>query len=490
MVLKRGTMTHFSIASLVMMMVLSGCFYSRTYLENNLDNSVCLEVSEEEALNSPYFTKSSWVDKAWWNMFDDLQLEKLILIGLANSPTIQKATAVITKAKEQAYIERSALMPQFSGEAETNWQYLSPTGFFRSFAVTLPPVVNVIDLQINFSWELDFFGKNRKKFEAALGLMRAEEAEKALTELMLAVSIAQAYFELQQAFSEQAVLQNLANERTLYLKLTKQRRSHGLDNDIELFTAEKNLAEVERRLKSIENSIQLGTHLIKRLIGEGPNSCTRITPSQTLFSRAFPLPENLTVNLVTRRPDLMAQIWRVEAAAKQIGVAKAEFFPSLNLQGFGGLESISFPNFLNLTNKNASLNPIINIPIFTGGRLTANLEEKKAEFESAMYAYNEQLLIAGQEVADQISSFSIIQEQIQFEDALVLALKKRTAVAENRYKQGLAGSLPLISEKELLLEEELIQIDLSYRKNIAALKLIKALGGGYDGEYDRQNLRP
>ncbi len=459
-------------------LVLSGCFLREDQCDDLIE-SVCLEKSEESALSTSDFCMGEWIEKKWWEMFEDEQLTALIEKGLADSPTLKKATAKVEMAKQMAKQERSALFPQAWGTAGTNWQYLSPTGFFRSYAPDIPGVVNVIDLDINFSWDVDIWGKNRKRFEAAVGRMHAEEAERAQTELFLCISIAQAYFDLQQLFAQEELLSKLIQIKQDYLDLTSQRKIKGLDNEIETFSAEKNLLMTEKALLQIQELTQIGEHLVKVLIGESPDSCIEIEPCISLFSKPFPLPENLTCNLVIRRPDLMSELWLIEAAAKEVGVAKRDFLPSINLTGFGGLESITFAHLLSLHNKSGSLNPIISLPFFTGGRLTANLKQKRAAFQEAIFEFNELLLRAAGEVADELSSFHLISEQLDVEEMSVETLEKRTALTERQHKEGLKNKLAVITQKEELIGEELLLIELTFRRNISALKLIKALGGGY-----------
>ncbi len=179
----------------------------------------------------------------------------------------------------------------------------------------------------------------------------------------------------------------------------------------------------------------------------------------------------------------MAQICRVEAAAKEIGAAKADFYPNINLSAFGGLESLVFSNLFR-DSKTGGLAPAIHLPIFTGGRLRANLRSKVAAFNQAVYAYNNLVLSAAKEVADKIVTVSaIIDGYAQQIDAF-----RDTAGQYNllfsRYAKGLDNYLSVLNSQEEVLQQRFLLVGLYTDHLTSVLNLIKTLGGGYISHID------
>ena len=139
--------------------------------------------------------------------------------------------------------------------------------------------------------------------------------------------------------------------------------------------------------------------MIKSLTGQGPDAEEVFAKPSVVLEQAFPLPDHVALNLLSRRPDLMAQIWRVESAAHQIGVAKTYFYPNFNLSSLGGFETLAFGTMFSWNSKMGSLLPAFTLPIFNAGRLRANVNSKEDQYETEVYAYNELLLSAAREVA-------------------------------------------------------------------------------------------
>jgi outer membrane protein TolC len=252
----------------------------------------------------------------WWEIFSDPQLNQFITVAIEQSPTMQRALARVEVVRQVAKEKRSILFPHIDLEASSNWQYLSKRGFFRSFAPMIPANVNDIFATLNLTYDLDLFGKNRHQFYAALDLFRAEQAESAETRLLLSAAVAKTYFELQANQERLAIVKNLANRRRALSHLHSMRRSEGVDNEISVLDADKNLLEIEKLVLGLEEAVTLNAHLLRTLMAENPDNSVPLPILPTSFRGKLSLPQNLSVDLLSRRPDLMAQIWRVEALAR------------------------------------------------------------------------------------------------------------------------------------------------------------------------------
>lgn len=450
-----------------------------------VSDPIALDASYDAALSREFFSEGGWPTERWWEMYEDPQLNALIEQALEESPTLNKALAKMAEAEQEAKKERAFLFPEIDFEFEEQWQYFSKHGFVRSFYPTMPgappipPTTNQLDLGLNFNYEVDFFGRVRNRYKAALDRARAERAEAKQATLMLTTLIAQTYIELQTKLGQQEVLKDRLEQRTMLFELSGSRTENGIDPAMPALQREQNIYDVEQALTLLEKGIALDQHMLSVLVGVGPDENLATKPMMALFERPFPIPSDLSSDLLARRPDLTAQIWRVESAAKEIGAAKADFYPRVNLMAFAELESLTYNKLLTFTSRQGGLVPAVHLPIFTGGRLTANLKEKVAAFNEETYRYNELLLNAAKEVADQIvtltATFDTLNQQI---NSLETA-EDQFELQFQRYHHGVDNFLNVLDSEENLLTQRYLLYGYERDYLLATLTLVKALGGGY-----------
>lgn len=450
-----------------------------------VSDPIPLDDSIEAAFAREFFEEGGWPSDRWWEMFEDPQLNRLIEQALSDSPTIQKALARVAEAEQEARKEKASLFPKIDFEYEEQWQYFSKNGFVRSFYPTLPggvripPTDNQLDLSLYFNYELDFFGRNRNLFKAALGKARAERAEAKQATLILTTLIAQTYIELQTKLALSEVLKDRRDLRNSLFELTVSRSEEGLDPAIPILEKEQSLYDVQQAIIQLDKGIALDRHMLSVLVGVGPDTPIAPQTMSAIFERPVAIPSDLSSDLLARRPDLTAQIWRVEAAAKEIGAAKADFYPRVNLMAFAQLESLSFNKLLNIGSKQGGIVPAVHLPIFTGGKLTANLKEKVAAFNEETYRYNELLLNAAGEVADQIAILSATFDTLSFQINSLEVAEDELQLHYARYKNGINDFLTVLENQENLLTQRYQLFGYERDYLLAVLKMIKALGGGY-----------
>lgn len=444
-----------------------------------------LNLSESEALHRDYFETGAWPEEKWWEMFQDPQLSSLIERALTSNYTLKKAHEQVEYSYQLAKRQRSKLLPELSGNYVEQWQYLSKYGFDRDF-FPLPPgidkdiphTLNLIDLTLNFEYEFDFWGKNRNLFRAALGQAWADRAEEKQAQLMAAVLIAQTYFSLQAKLAQRDILREKQDQRNKLLILNGLRNETGLVNRLPVLGSDKELHLVRQMIVFIDEGIAFDKHMLKYLVGLGPDEKLLETIPSASFDRPFPLPENISSDLLARRPDLMAQIYRVTAAAKEIGAAKADFYPDVNLSAFGGLESLSFGNLFR-DSKMGGLSPAIHLPIFTGGRLRANLRSKVAAFNEAVFSYNDLVLTAAKEVADRIVAVAAVIDGLSEQIDAYKDTSAQFDLLFSRYDKGIDNYLTVLQSEEDVLQQRFLLVG-QYTDHLnSILNLIKSLGGGF-----------
>jgi NodT family efflux transporter outer membrane factor (OMF) lipoprotein len=450
-----------------------------------VSDPIPLDRSVESALAREFFDEGGWPTERWWEMFEDPQLNALIELALIESPTINKALAKVSEAEQEARKEKAALFPKLDFDYEEQWQYFSKNGFIRSFYPSLPggvkiaPTDNQLDLSLYFNYEIDFFGRNRNLFKAALGKARAERAEACFATLMLTTLIAQTYIELQTKLAQMDVLKTRLEQRNSLFELATARETHGLDPAIPVLEREQSLYAVEQTILQLEKEISLDRHMLSILVGTGPDTDIAPEPMRALFERSVAIPSDLSSDLLARRPDLTAQIWRVEAAAKEIGAAKADFYPRVNLMAFAQLESLGFNKLLQIGSKQGGLVPAVHLPIFTGGKLTAQLKGKVALFNEETYRYNEMLLSAAKEVADQIVTLSATFDSLSVQITMLETAEEQLELQNSRYKNGVSNFLTVLEREENLLTQHYQLFGYERDYLLSVLKMVKALGGGY-----------
>lgn len=430
-----------------------------------------------DILETGEWAVGDWPDRDWWRGFEDPTLSSLVEKALSSSPTLLKAESNLKSAYQAALQIKSKLFPEINFDAEDSWQHVSRYGVLRAFTPQIyPSVLNEIKFGLNFNYEFDFWGKNRALFRAALGQADAEFAERLQAELILTTSIAYTYAETQLLLIQRTLLQEReANSQEIAAIRIKRK---ALDNGIIQLQAASNSLDTAASLVEIEQVIASHVHKLKALSGQNQDAEFEIV-YRPLNPLILAIPENLSLDLVARRPDLIAQKARMEAASKEISAAKTDFYPNINLAAFFGLDSLFWNKLLSKKSYNGYIAPAIHLPIFTAGRLKAQLSEKVDHFNVAVYAYNELILKAAQEVADAITNIHRFYKETEVRNQSLAAVQKQCDLIERRVQNALDDRITYLNAKNALLEMKLSLTEVEYGKQLAAIDLIRALGGGF-----------
>jgi NodT family efflux transporter outer membrane factor (OMF) lipoprotein len=259
----------------------------------------------------------------------------------------------------------------------------------------------------------------------------------------------------------------------------RKRYENGLENKGAVSQAQSAASSVEAELLRLQESIVLQKNSLAALMGKGPARGESIVAPQCDLSKHFGLPGDSGVGLLGRRPDISAARWRVEAASHYIEAAKAQFYPDVSLSAFIGLQAFGLSDLFDSGNDAGNIGPAIYLPIFTGGRLEANLSSAEADYELAVSNYNETLVQAICQVADAATSMQALEGRIVKTREAVEAAKDAHQIATNRYEGGLARYLDVLTAEDALLTSERMLVNLESRAFSLDLALVHALGGGY-----------
>src|SRR6267143_1624648 len=423
-------------------------------------------------------TSGDWPREDWWTMFGDQKLGALVRRALESNPSLRAAQARVRAAHALADAAGASLYPRLDLVASATRQRISANDIYP------PPFggswVNQGRIALDFNYEFDFWGKHRAELEAALGDARAVSADAAQARLVLATAVAQTYFQAQTDLAALAVARRTLVERGGLVELNHLRASRGLEAGIAVRQSDQQIASSRVDVSAAEAAVQLDRHQLAALLGLGPDAPLEVEQALHPYGEALALP----ADLLARRPDIAAQRWRLEAAAAQIGAAKADFLPNVNLAafvGFGatGLEGL---NLASPGSRIAGVGPALHLPIFDAGRLRANLRGRYGEYDAALEQYNQALVDALRQVADQITAARAVQQQLADQANALAAAVDAYRLTLDRYRAGLTSYLDVLVNEERMLAERLNGVRLQGRSLALAVGTIRALGGGYHVE--------
>ncbi len=464
------------VATLAGALLLAGCASTNGLSpEASLNDANAL--AAEKTLATATLSSSAWPRSDWWTAFNDPQLDALIDEALAQSPTLRVAEARTRKALAFADTTKAALYPQVNGDVEISRERTPEHGL-------TPPPFNglwgtLYQLQATFDWELDFWGKNRAAYESALGQARAAEVDADAARLALSVTIAQTYVQLYRAYLQLDVAQATLQEREQIYALTRERNAAGIDSRLELKQAEAALPATHEQIEQLQETIGLARNALAALLGAGPDRGLAIERPVADALRPVALPSAVPADLVGRRPDIVAQRWRVEAAQRDIAGAKAAFYPDVNLVGLIGLQSLGSAGLFSAASRMLGLGPAVSLPIFEGGRLRGNLAGTNAEYDVAVEQYNQLLADALRDIVDQLTSLASVDAQHKEQAQALADAQEAYDLALLRYREGIGNYLQVLSAESPLLAQQSLEADLRARDLEISIALVRALGGGF-----------
>jgi multidrug efflux system outer membrane protein len=419
-----------------------------------------------------------WPAQEWWKRYQDSTLDQLIALGGANSPTLATAHARYDSARQSVRLAAAESGAHLDASAAADRQRLSDNGVF-------PPQLlgfswyDQFDLGLQASYTFDWWGKQRDAVEAAMDQAHAAQADRSAAALMLASSIADSYFGWQ---SDQNRL-SLAREKEAAVasqsKVTAARVRAELDSADELNSSDLALAAAREQIAALEGSARLRVVALAALVGRPINELPPMTPKPV---PSFPgvLPDNVRIDLISRRADITASRWRVEAAEKSLASARAEFFPDVKVNALLGLSSLDVGKLLEYGSRVPQVNAAIHLPIFDAGRIKARYGGAAAAIDSAVSSYQDTVINAARDVATQATTRAQIDaERIQRARQVEAALRMKNSAAA-RVRQGLNDSRSELMASESWIDQRdaLLQLDAAALSADVALQ--RALGGGYE----------
>jgi outer membrane protein, multidrug efflux system len=436
-----------------------------------------------EASSSPFITY-------WWEIFADDNLNALEKMAVENNPNLFAALQKVISARAEAGVKEADLYPQLNlapsySNTGTLFKIFLPSG------ITLPgpPIKTTFrvhqlqyTLPLNMSYELDLWGKLSGRYESAFFNAQAQEEAFYTVLLTLTTDLASAYFQLRSYDTQLDILEKTIETRKNNYQLNKNRYEKGLSNYLDVTQAETDLANSSATYEDTKRLRGLQENKIATLIGI-PSSLFAIE-YHPLVDVPPVIPAGVPSDVIKQRPDI-AQAERTMASEHAlIGVAYANFFPSLTLTGALGYSSPDFRQFLKWISRLWMIGANVNENIFDGGRNCSNLAEAWANFREASGDYQQVVLTAFQEVEDALENLEQQYKQSLQLKIAVDSSTQSTEISRKRYYQGITTYLEVVENEKTELQAQLTLANLLGVQYLSTIQLIKALGGSWSIQED------
>jgi outer membrane protein, multidrug efflux system len=428
-----------------------------------------------DAWRTPLSTECA-IDIGWWKQFGDEALNKLVDEALANNQDLKVAIARVDEFQAQLGIVRSQLYPQIEldgvGAREKN-----------SANTTSPPysgkqILNAFNFIFNASYLVDLWGQVRSAVEASYHEWLASIEARRIVVLSLVSSVASTYVQLRQFDRQLIISKQTVEERNRYYYLAKVRFDLGLTSEmpVEQALTEVQVAEVD--VENYEIAIAQAEDLLSVLIGR---SSAAIERGATLDELSMPpsVPSYIPSDIVSQRPDLRSSEQKLMAAGAQIGVAKSLFFPQISLTGNFGYESVQLNTLLNNQSKIWEYGANVLQEIFTGGRLTSNLQLTQAQQRESLHSYLSTLLNAFKEVNDALTTHKINLELVETQRVRLEATQNYLHFSDLLYQEGETDYLTFLDAERQYYRAELDYESAKGNSFLSLIQIYQALGGGW-----------
>ena len=461
------------IAAGLLLVALGGCMVGPDYQRPSLD----LPGAFPGAI--PADAGSEAVQSDWWRLFGDPILDDLVETALENNTDVAQAVARVEEADANLRAVNAAFFPEIDLSGGANRSAFSNKVASPPSPGT-PSVRNDLRLVLSSSFEVDFWGKLRRASEAARAQQLGTRYAKDVVTLSIAALTTQTYFSLRSLDAQIAETRATVATREDTLTIVRRRAEGGLSSDLEVRQAEGARSDAAFQLNEFLRQRALGEHLVATLTSR----LDRTVPPGDLAQLPLPAlpPAGLPSSLLERRPDIRQAEQDLISANAQIGVAKAQLFPTITLTGDFGGASKALAGLFTVPGRIWTFAAGLSAPIFEAGKLTALVDVQRARQRQSLANYQKTIQTAFREVADaliNVRQYAALESNAQ---ASVDAARDALRLANTRYQAGYTGFLDVLDSQRTVNLAELALIRSRQNLLSASVDLMKALGGGWEPE--------
>jgi outer membrane protein, multidrug efflux system len=429
----------------------------------------------------PTAAHDSFGDQRWWQVYQDATLQALIREALANNFDVRIAATRVEQARAALGSTRLQQVPQISIASEAQRARTSVDQRLPG----APAITNTFSVDGSLSYEFDFWGKYRRATEAARAQLLASEYSKENVLSGLVSSVATGYFNLLTLDEQLAITQRTVATRQKFVDLTHAQHERGTVSGLDVATAQAQLAIAESTIPDLQRQIGLAEDQLSVLLGRNPDEILR-TESQQLKRVAEPVipvpPAGLPSSLLDRRPDVREAEQSLVAANANVGVAKANLFPTITLTVAGGNESSALSRLFNGSTRTWSIGGSLLQPVLSSQRNLYQLELADAQKRQALLEYQQSIQTAFREVSDALIARQKYAEFQVAQQAQVDAQRKANTIALARYRVGYSSYFDVINADRDLFTAELSLTGAHLNTLLSLVQLYRAVGGGWQTE--------
>jgi NodT family efflux transporter outer membrane factor (OMF) lipoprotein len=412
----------------------------------------------------------------WWEVYQDPQLNALQDKINVSNQNLKSAQAQFEQARALVRLNRADYYPTITAGVSAQRETLSE---HRPLVIVSGTrTTNDLILAADMSYEADVWGRVRRTVEAARANAQATLADLELVSLSLHAELAVDYFQARELDAQEHLLNSTVDGYIKALELTQNRYKGGIASHVDVAQAETQLETT--RAQAVDLKVQRAQleHAIAVLIGEPASNFA--LPGDPLNATPPPIPPGLPSDLLERRPDIASSERLMAAANANIGVAKAAYFPVFSLTPSAGFESTTITNWLSSPSAFVFAAAAATVTAFDAGRRRAGSDQAHAAYDQAVANYRQNVLTSYQEVEDNLAALRILEDEATTQAQAVAAAEHSLALSNNRYKGGVAAYLEVITAQQIALANEITAVQISGRRMVSSVLLIKALGGGFD----------
>lgn len=462
------------VLSIILILFLYGCSLAPEYKKPEIPLPESLKIEERISNNN---TKTKPIDVKWWEEFKDSFLNKLIDEALKNNDDLKIYAQRVEQAFANLKFTKAELYPNltYSASAQRRRQSEEMYEFMAGME-------NVFSLSVGVSYEIDLWNRLRNEEKASFSRFLATKAERDAFEISLISNVASFYFNLIAVEKQLKTAEDFLKIQQDIYEFRKKQFLKGLIDELVVEQAKAEYEGTKLRVENLKNQKENLKTALAILIGRNPKELfeKEIMVEKDL-PEPLPIPEALPSSILQKRPDIIAAEERLKASNFEIGVARAAYFPLINLTGAYGFESMELSNLIKHSASIWNLGAIITGTLFDFGRTKSIVELKEAEKKEALYNYVKTVKTAFKEVYDALVNISLTYNKISSQQDRVNTLKKVVELSEKKFERGLVDYLTVLDAQRNYLDSQLSLISLKAELLNNYVYLYKALGGGWQG---------
>lgn len=408
----------------------------------------------------------------WWRAFADPALDALVERASQQNTSIAEAGARLAQARALLRSSASDRALQLGAGAGATRQ----AGAGTANGSTPSTLLNA---NMNLSYEVDLFGKLARATDAAGLDAQAYAALLQSTRLLVQADVAQTYLALRALDAERALVRETLDAYRDTLQLTQSRFRAGDVAELDVVRVQTEVAATESEALALDRRRAALEHALAVLVGDTASSFNMATAN---WGTALPvIPAGVPATVLTRRPDVAAAQSSLLAAQARVGVAQAAWFPSVSLTAAGGFASPDLGDVFKWSARAWGIGALLSMPLLDGGRREAGVQAAQAQLDGATAQYRGKVLMAFQEVEDQLSALRLLEQQAQAQDRAVASASRATVLSDARYRNGRVSQLDLLDARRSELSNRRQALNVRSAQYQATVGMVRALGGGWDG---------